>query len=117
MSHAFGQAARIYENQRGGMLIRKLGEAIVDFAPHFVRWPRAKLARRHFDRQIYLAAMGRFAPMAGIALSEPSGNARWFQSAFAWRKRPMRGEALAGELIQPFERKRQMCARLSSATA
>ena len=51
--HALGQPPRVDEDQRGAMLQRQLGEAVVDLAPHFVAGDGAKFggaAPRRRDR-------------------------------------------------------------------
>ena len=52
-----GQPPRVDEDQRGTVLHRQLGEAVVDFAPHFVAGDRAQLRWWNFDGEIELAAM------------------------------------------------------------
>src|SRR6266852_235594 len=57
MRHALREPAGVDENERRGMLIGKLGDAVVDLAPHFIGGHRAKLARGNFDGQIHFTAM------------------------------------------------------------
>ena len=54
---ALRHAARVHEDQRGAMLAREIGEAIVNLAPHFVRGYGAQFARGNFDGEIEFAAI------------------------------------------------------------
>ena len=63
MRSAFGQAARVDENESGAVLGGQSGEAIVDFVPHFVGSDGAELARGDFDGQV------EFAPMADLQIT------------------------------------------------
>ena len=49
--------ARVDEHQRGAMLQREFGKAVVDLAPHFVGGDGTEFGARDFDGEIELAAM------------------------------------------------------------
>ena len=53
------ESPRIYEHQRGAMLLDEFYEAVVDLVPHFVGRDGAELAGGNFDREIELAVCGR----------------------------------------------------------
>src|SRR5215469_9712747 len=55
--HAFGQASRAHEDQRGPMFADELSEPVIDLAPHLVAGNRPELVARHFDRKIHLATV------------------------------------------------------------
>ncbi len=108
---AFGQAAGIDEDERGGMLCGELGEAIVDFAPHFVGSDGAELAGRYFDGEIHFAAMADLHDCGVVAF-------RASQEMSDRLNRFLRGgeadarEALAGELVQALEGESEVRAAL-----
>ena len=54
---AFGQPARVDEDQRGAMLLRQRGDAVVNLVPHLRAGDRAQLVARNFHCQIHGAAM------------------------------------------------------------
>src|SRR2546423_4050572 len=57
MGNAFGEAPSVDENQCGRMLLGEFRDAVVDFAPHFIRGDGAEFAGGNFDGQVEFAAM------------------------------------------------------------
>src|SRR5713101_1778048 len=108
---ALGQAPCVYEDERGRMLIGELREAIVNFAPHFIRGHGTEFARGHFDRKIHLAAMADLHD-GGIVVVRASQEVRNRLDGFLRGGEADAGESLAGELVQALERKGQMRAAL-----
>ena len=49
MRHAFGEAARVDEDEGGAILANEFGGAVVDLAPHFVGGDGAQLVARDLD--------------------------------------------------------------------
>ncbi len=111
MRHALGQTPRVDKNKSGTMLRAERGDAIVDLVPHFVGRYRAKLAAGNLDSQV------EFAPMADL---HDKGE-RPFRAGQEIRNKLdglLRGgktdawETLAGQMVEPFERKSQVRATL-----
>ena len=122
VAHALGQAAVVDEHQRGAVLQNQLGEALVEFVPHFVRHHR-------FQRRAgQLQANVHGAPVAGVddaALREMVTGAAAITGA-AGQEGGGRldgtlggGQADArhrrrGEGIEPFQAQRQVGAALGA---
>src|SRR4029077_6578452 len=107
VSDALGQAASVDEDERGGMLVGELRQAIVDFAPHFVGGDGAELAGRYFDGEIHLAAMADLHDGGIVSF----GAGQEMCDGLDW---PLRGgeadasEALTRELVQPLKGKSEV---------
>src|SRR5579864_2380238 len=57
MGHTFGHPSRVYENERGPMLLNQLGQPRINFLPNFVRHHRLERRFRDLDPEIKLALM------------------------------------------------------------
>ena len=57
--NSFSHASRVYENQRRFVFANKLGDAIVNFFPHFVRHHGFERRAGNFNRQIEAACVAR----------------------------------------------------------
>src|SRR4029077_2705669 len=104
---AFGKAARIDEHERRAVLANELGDAIVDFVPHFMRGDRTEFAGGNFNREVEDALVADLDDngIRTATASEEMGN------QFDWLLGG--GEADAhrrtiGESFEPFERKREV---------
>ena len=67
VGHALGQPARVDEHQRGPVLLRQRGDAVVDLVPHFHAGDGAQLIARNFHRQIHGAPMPDLNDMRAVA--------------------------------------------------
>src|ERR1700723_835753 len=107
MRHALGQTPRVYKNERCAMLHRQSGDAIVDFAPHFVGRHRAELASRNLDGQIEFASM-TYLHDDRVALGRSAQKMRDKLDGFLRGGKPDAGQAFARQMVEPFEREREM---------
>src|SRR5579862_10045884 len=78
---SFSQAARIYKKQRRAVLLDEVGEAVVNFIPHFMRRHSRKFATRDFDSDVDGALMAdlhdyRVGP--GTSCQEMGNQLDWF---------------------------------------
>src|SRR5262249_8964055 len=109
--HTLCQPPGIDEDEGGTVLGGKRRDPVVDFGPHFVGRYRAKLTAGNLDGQVELATMTdlhdyRVGP---IGASQKLGQE--FDRLLRCGKTDAR-EALPGQIIQTFERERQVGAAL-----
>ena len=111
VSDAFGQAARIHENQRGAMLLHQLRDARVNLVPHFIRSNRAEFARRHFDGEIDVPALRHFDDHRSGAIAAHQKLSDQLDRLLRGGKADAHGR-LRRQRFEPFERERKMRAAL-----
>ena len=101
--------AGIYEDERCAMGIDQCGQAVVVLLPDFLRHHRIQGRARDFDSQIHPAAMSDIdhrTILRGSAGAEQEP--RDFFDRFLGRGKPEAQQPPLGNLLQPFERERQV---------
>ena len=111
MRHALGQPARVDKNKRGTMLGGKRRDAIVNLVPHFVRCHGPQLAAGNFDGKIEFAAMADLHDFWGDEVCAGQKIGHEFNGLLSCGKANAR-KTFAGQMIEAFERERQMCPAL-----
>src|ERR1700739_3455489 len=89
------------------MLCGQGGDPVVDLGPHFVGRNWAKLAGGNFDAQIQLATM-TYLHNRGIGPVVSSQKMSHELDRFLGRRKTDARQALAGQMIETLERKRQV---------
>src|ERR1700680_2977187 len=107
MRHALRETPRVDKNQRRAMLRGQRGDAIVDFAPHFVGRDGAELASRNFNGQI------EYAPVAYLHDHRigPSRAAEKMGDEFDGllrRGKTNTRESFASQMVETFQGERQV---------
>src|ERR1700722_13796636 len=107
MRHALRETPGVDKNKRRAMLGGQGGEAIVDFAPHFVGGDGAKLTSWNLDGQI------EFAPMTylhdhGIRPSRAAEKMGDEFDRLLRRGKTNAGESFTSQVVETFEGERQV---------
>ena len=108
---AFRKLARVYENERGAMLIHQLRHALVHFIPQLMRRNGSKLAVRNLHRQIQRFSVTDV-DHDGLRPPLPRKESSYFFNRLLRGRQPDPHRPIQGKMIKPLQGKRKVRASL-----